>query len=236
MAMHEALAFELAGQCDQLLRRVDSLKRYMILVAKLVDDDREKWYELSLEARGSAVVGCCAELEALTRVTLQRSHEEINALQLEHRQAESCLRQLAAHSAFESLRSLQDHSKLWERRAFTTTLDSSIERVKLPIVHKSAQLPLDGRTLHPEHFYRMWGIYGLGDAPFPQVTWATSLQKLALMRNDIAHGNIPIAEVFKQAGSSEGDVERYVDDVGYFAMHFTAQWATFMQDEKYLRI
>lgn len=231
--MHEALVGEVEAQCDQLLRRADSLKRYMILVAKLVDDDRAKWYELSLEARGSAVVGCCAELEALTRLVLQRSHEEINGLQLEYRQTVACLRQLTAHSAFESLRSLQDHAKLWERRAFTTTLDLSTERVKLPIMQRSPQPPLDGRTLRPEHFYRMWGIYGLGDVPFPQVGWAASLQKLALMRNDVAHGNIPLAEVFKQAGTSGESIERYIDDVGYFAMHFTAQWIAFMQAERY---
>jgi hypothetical protein len=233
--MHESLRAELDGCCDRLLIRIEQLKRYMQLSAQVGTESRAVSTSLLAEARGSAIVGVCAELEALTRTTIQRTHEELNSMGIPYANLVASLRQLAAHHVFESLRELQDHSKLWERRLYATTLEKCPDSPQFPIARRSAQPPLDGRTLRPEHFYRIWDIYGLTGMAFPTVSWATSLQKVALLRNDIAHANLPFYEIFKQAGSSVGEVERYLDDIGYFSMHFVFCWSEYLRDEGYLQ-
>jgi hypothetical protein len=187
-----------------------------------------------MEARASAIVYSVAELEALTRFTLQRTHEELNAGKHKLRDIRSCLRQLAAHSTFESLRELNDAAKLWARRAEATTLEESDEILSLPIVLKRPQPPLDGRTLRPEHFLRIWDIYGLPDSAFPTIGWAASIQKLAGVRNDLAHGNVPFTEVFKTAGMRTDQIERYLEDVYDFTLHFATTWVEYLNTRQYL--
>ncbi|MFD4672207.1 MAE_28990/MAE_18760 family HEPN-like nuclease [Lentzea sp. NPDC058450] len=231
--MHEVLIAELDECCDRLLRRVEQLKWHMLFSYQLADRDPKSLHYLKAESRGAAIVGVCAELEALTKTVLQKTHREINAMRVPFKDLAVNLRQLAAHDAFESLRSLSDHGKLWEKRAFTTTLDGCSEPMSLPVERKSAQPPLDGRTLRPEHFYRIWDIYGLDGDAFPMVSWATSLQKLALLRNDIAHGNVPFGEVFQQGGTSRAEVEKYLDEVSYFVTHFVLEWIAYLCRQGY---
>ncbi|MEU6155235.1 HEPN domain-containing protein [Actinosynnema sp. NPDC047251] len=234
MAKHEDLVAEIAAQCDRLLTRADQLKRYMVISAALAQSDPKSLYFLTVESRGAAIVGICAELEALTRTILQRSHEEINESSIPYSQMSASLRQLAAHETFESLRSLRDHSRLWDRRAHATTLEFCNDFVKLPIERRHAQPPLDGRTLKPEHFYRIWAIYNLPGEAFPVVGWAASLQKVALLRNDIAHGNVAFADVFKQAGTSMREIEAYLDDLSHFSIHVAIQWQEYLSVGGYL--
>jgi hypothetical protein len=221
--------------CERLLRRLDDLKRYLVSAAALATQDQEKWGFLSREARAAAVVCGMAELEALTRTVIADTHDVLNHSGLAQSSLLPCLRQLAAHDVFESLRSLQDHGKLWEFRSRVTSLDMSNDVLRLPIASRGPQPPLDGRTLKPEHFNRLWAIYGLSGVAFPIASWSGSLQKLALMRNDIAHANLPFSDIFSQAGRSLVDIERYVDDIESFSIHFADIWCNYLSDEGYLQ-
>lgn len=144
------------------------------------------------------------------------------------------MRQLAAHDAFESLRTLQDHEKLWDARAFATTLEGCGDLLKLPLPRKGPQPPLDGGTLKPGHFNRLWAIYGLPGIAFPEAAWAPSLQKLAGLRNEIAHGTSPFNDIFSQAGVTVAEVERYIDDLSLFSIHLVDSWCKFLASEMYL--
>ena len=235
MAAHSALIDELDQHCERLLSRTDELKRYLIAAKAMRTQDSVRWTFLEREARATAIVCSMAELESLTRETIRRTHQELNSSALENRALTRCLRQLAAHDAFESLRYLQDHEKVWTTRFFATTLDASSDVLGLPLPRKGPQPPLDGRTLKPSHFYRIWEIYGLPAEAFPMVRWVASLQKLSMLRNDIAHANVPFPEIFKQAGVSTSEVESYVDDISSFALHFTSCWQEFLERKLYLQ-
>jgi hypothetical protein len=119
-------------------------------------------------------------------------------------------------------------------REYATTLELCNDTPNLPVVSQHPQPPLDGKTLKPSHFNRIWQIYGLQGTAFPYVTWEASLQKLALLRNDIAHGNIPFMEIFQQAGTTVAEIERYIEDVGYFSIHLIEEWASYLRTEGYL--
>jgi len=231
---HDALILDLHSAIDRLLDRLDDLRFYLIGADTLAQQDAKRWGFASLEARGAAVVGASAELEAATRTFIQRTHDELNGMTIPIKDIRPSLRQLAAHSEFESLRTTNDHSKLWERRSYTTTMDSCANPLKLPIVRKTAQPPLDGRTLRPEHFFRLWDVYGLPGVAFPSVAWVGSLQKIALARNDIAHGNLRFKDIFLQPGRNAREIERYLDDLSLFAIHLVEQWEEYLEKELYL--
>ncbi|GAA1070510.1 hypothetical protein F4556_004196 [Kitasatospora gansuensis] len=235
MATHDALIGEVESHGDQLLRRSDDLKKFLALASHSADSSASpRWESEARDARALAVVCTMAELESFTKFIIQETHKEINDSRLSVNKLRPSLRQLAAHTAFESLRELNDHSKLWERRKYATTLEFCGDPAALPVNHKQAQPPLDGRTLKPEHFNRIWEIYGLPGDAFPHSTWGASLIKMSMLRNDVAHGNIPYVEIFQQAGRSVADVERYVNDIGEFAVHLTATWVEYLEHRGYL--
>jgi hypothetical protein len=233
--MHDPLILEVQTQGERLLSRCDDLKKFLALVRVSSDDGRElRWNSESKDARAVAVVCAAAELESFTKFVIQETHRELNNSGMAIKSLRPSLRQLAAHATFESLRDLSDHSKLWEKRRYATTLEICVDPIQLPIENRYAQPPLDGRTLRPEHFNRIWEIYGLPDAAFPASAWSASLQKLALFRNDIAHGNLSYYEIFQQAGRSVADVERYVNDLNEFVIHMAASWCDYLNAQGYL--
>lgn len=235
MDIHDAAIGEIHQQGERLLRRIDELKFLLLYVRGLDSKDGVGWESSTRDARALSIICSVAELEALTKTVIQCMHRELNDATICGGELAPCLRQIAAHNAFESLRSLQDSAKVWERRAYVTTLDTSAEYLGLPIATQGPQPPLDGRTLRPEHFFRMWDIYGLPGEAFPSVAWASSLQKLALVRNDIAHGNLPFAAIFQQAGRTVTEIESYVDDLSSFSIHFVSASAEYLEKKLYMK-
>lgn len=231
---HDSLVQEITDRGERLLRRYDELKRLLALVQNLGSSVSEAWESSARDARGLAIVCSAAELESLTKFLIQQTHRNLNSTIIVTREMRPSIRQVAAHSTFESLRHLQDHSKLWEKRAYATTLDSCLDSVSLPIETKGPQPPLDGKTLRPEHFNRIWEIYGLPGVSFPHSPWALSLQKISSIRNDIAHANLPFDEIFKQPGVSISDIELYIDHLGEFAIHLTSSLIDYLRLRLYL--
>ncbi|MFE3073535.1 HEPN domain-containing protein [Streptomyces sp. NPDC059247] len=235
MAQHDALVNEIHLRADRFLRRVDDLKKFLALVSgHAANTAHVRWDSESRDARALAIVCVMAELESFTKYLIQETHADLNTHTIKVGDLRSSLRQLAAHTTFESLRELNDHSRLWERRKYATTLDSCTEPAEFPINRRQAQPPLDGRTLKPEHFNRLWEIYGLSGLSFPFASWSASLQKMAMLRNDIAHGNIPYIEIFQQAGVRVSDVERYVDDIAEFLIHLVDSWCNYLSTQAYM--
>ncbi len=232
--MHEHAIQGILDQAETMLRRIDNLKKYLTIAKEYAEADKGVLHFLTVEARGSAVVGVCAELEALVRVSLHSCLEALNKRELKLNQIVPSLRRLAVHTVFESLKTLNEHSKLWERRGFTTTLEVCNDVAEFPIIRKHAQPPLDGRTLKPDHFSMIWEVFSLPRDPFPEISWRMSLQKLSGLRNDVAHGNLKFHQIFQQAGTSIEEIERYLDDMAEFSIHFCDVWGFYMESEGYL--
>ena len=232
--MHESTVLSIYDQTDVLLKRVEHLKRYLDVATELATKGPGVMHFLTTEARGAAVVGVCAELEGLVRIMLKKVLKDLNGLSLSYKSIVPSLRQLAAHAMFESLRSIQDHAKLWDKRRYATTLETSVDALDFPIATKTAQPPLDGKTLKPEHFSRIWEVFSLPGDTFPFVSWAMSLQKLAGLRNDVAHGNLKFHEIFQQAGTSKEEIERYLDDIGEFSVYLASTWQDYLENRRYL--
>lgn len=233
--MNDAFVEAVWSETDRLLSRVERLDTQLTASFRVYAAEGERAYAATQDSRAAAILYSMAELESLTRFVLTEAHKTINLLEVPVRDVRPCLRGLAAHSWFESLRSLQETAKVWERRALTTTMDGSAEPMRLPVVGRpKAQPPLDGKTPKPEHFALVWAMYGLPDEPFTTGSWQTTLRKLSGVRNDLAHGNVPFSEVFRTPGLQEGDVEGYLADLAHFAIHFASSWVTYMTSASYL--
>lgn len=233
MVPHEALRLEISDHLGRLLKRTSELKVFLAFT-QTADLNVVGWLSGSRDARALAVICTMAELESLVKTTVQRTHEELNTSSIPLKLLIPSVRQVVAHADFESLRAIQDHAKMWDKRWYTTTLERCGDFAKFPVEKSHPQPPLDGRTLKPEHFFRLWQIYSLPDAAFPDQRWPGALQKMALIRNDIAHGSLPYHEIFQHAGRDIPDIEKYVTHIESFAGHFTTAWSRYLREELYL--
>lgn len=219
---------------ERALARADGLKTLLLHSgANMRSTATERSY--SQEIRAACILYSMAELESLVRNVLHSSNMIINSRQHTIMSVKPCLRALAGHQTFESLQSLRDHQKLWEGRALITSLDSSLDILKLPVTTRTAQPPLDGRTLTPRHFIRIYQVYGIDENWSPRVSVSMTLTKLASTRNDLAHGNIPFAEVFSQPGLTAPEIERYIDEICDLYIHFADGFYRHVDGEKYLK-
>jgi hypothetical protein len=230
---HDGLRKEILDHLDRLLKRTGELKVFLAFTQTSLTNS-SGWDSASRDARALAIICTMAELESLIKVSVQRTHETLNTAGIQTMALIPSVRQVVAHTTFESLRTLQDHSRMWDKRSFATTLELCDDPAKFPIERSHPQPPLDGKTLKPEHFYRLWQIYQLPGAAFPDVRWPGALLKLAMARNDLAHGNLPYHEIFQQAGRSIPEIESYISSVSDFASHFVRSWNLYLHDESYL--
>lgn len=235
MAPSTPCSNEVLAQADAALVRLDRLQGFLLLAVKLDGEDHAKWHFLTQEARAACIVGTLAELEALTRTFLSQINTQINQAKLAMGDLKPCLRGLAGHADFESLRDSSDAMNIWTRRSTVTTFEMSRNVALMPLSTRGPQPPLDGKTLTPSHFNRLWSVYGIDGGPFPDVSSGQTLQKLSGLRNDIAHGNLPFSEVFKTAGTTSNAVEGYTREMGLFVIHLASAWSGYAATQSYRR-
>jgi hypothetical protein len=231
--MGSAIDTESMTLAERFLRRADRLQTFMLHTAALAKTEPEKFNPMTQEARAGVIVYSMAELEALTTSLLLAVNRAINAQKLPHVDLLPSLRSLADHSTFESLRIIKDADTVWTHRAMVTSYEARQDLVQLPAQEGFLLPPLDGRTLTPAHFQRIWNVYGLTSEIFPPGANPMTLTKLSLVRNDLAHGNIPFFQVFQQPGYTVTQVERYLSEMCLFAIHLAATLANYVDSGGY---
>jgi len=189
---------------------------------------------LGRELRGAAVVATMAELEHLLRETLGLLADEVNASGTPVSELVDSLRVLAAHPHFESLSATTKMDERWDKRDVVTRLhvDSSISSLP-PRTATRPQPPLDGRTIKPVHVRQVWKILGLPGSPFPSNRAATALTKLGAIRNDIAHRNVSISDVFLEPGKTASHLADYLDQVVLFLVSFGVELEAYAQSRSW---
>lgn len=190
---------------------------------------------IGYELRGAAIVAAMAELEHVLSECLAALSREMNASSTAVMSLKPSLRSLAMHSRLESLATGSDSDAAWAHRLVLTALDTSLEIVRLPLGSvKRPQPPLDGKTIRPAHVQRVWTVLGMIGQPFPAQRCEASLMRLGSLRNDIAHRNIPIEDVFRQPGTSAREVADYLDDVELLILHVVTEFAAYWTQGLYL--
>lgn len=187
----------------------------------------------TVEVRAHAIVAVMAELESFIRGTLTDVHKELNVVGLRVKDIRPCLRQLVIESHVQSLRDTRKADSAWMARMLITTLDESATSAHFPIPSRGPIPPLDGRTLTAAHIARIWTIYGLPGDPAPNPRIVGSLRKLSLARNDLAHGNYPVDEVFRGAGLDAASVASHIENMRTLVDHAAHAWQDWLAHTSY---
>lgn len=226
---HEALVLELdkresslSARCQKLIRSLTGAPAQFPLG--------------ELELRAHVAVAASAELEGFVRGSIRLAHEELNRSHVRLCDLEPCVRQLAAHSNFQGLLTGQSEDKLWSHRAAVTQLERNVALAKFPLPTKGPTPPLDGRTLVPDHFNRLWTVYGFHGDPLPDGRSDGHLRKLALLRNDLAHGNFALKEIFAEPSRESRHLVDYVESMRRIAAHMLEAWRLYLGGLGYSQI
>lgn len=191
---------------------------------------------LGRELRGAAAVAAMAELERLLRELLVATSDEINRASVMVSDLQPRLRALATQAHFQRIVQSSRSDEHWEGRAFVTTLEASTEIARFPPRASPApQPPLDGRTINSGHVQRLWMTLGLPDNPIPNADTGASLNALSVLRNDVAHCNTPLEEVFHPdvAGKSAADIERHLRNTERLIDHICLVFADYGASRSY---
>lgn len=139
--------------------------------------------ERAAKVKAWAYVWLAAAVEQYVRGILQFLLDEITGHSPQRDQLRLSL--FAIHCG-DLLNSLQDVRGLtmWEKRVKLLNLIADSQ----PATFDSAVLPLDGRTIRPEHFDIIWQVFGFNGHSLPTGRHRAALNDLADGRNEVAHG------------------------------------------------
>jgi len=145
--------------------------------------------ERTAAAKAFAYVWVSAAFEEFVRAALQALARELTSYRLPLAALQPCLLSLTQFSTFDALRDVGG-LLAWSRRV---ELLSTTNATDIAIFSETV-LPLDGRTLRPEHFDVIWRVFHLPGLPLPSGRHAFAVNDLAEGRNSVAHGHVsPIA-------------------------------------------
>lgn len=221
-------------RAEDAAQRIEEWRSNLLKLGTGTFQEIEEVSFLGREMRAAAVVATMAELEAILREMLVSIGAHVSSLGLKYRDLAPSLRSLAAHSDFEGLRSTRDSKKNWEARQLVTRLEDSEELVTLPkAASNSPQPPLDGRTIQSRHISLVWSVLGI-ENPIPSASTVASLKKLTQLRNDVAHRNLEISDVFSSPGRTAQSIAGYLDDVTLLVLHIGVEWDSYIKNRGFL--
>lgn len=228
-------AYKAQDRAEAAAERIEEWRSHLLKLAADSIPDISELSFLGRELRAAATVAAMAELEALLREMLVSIGVEVNANCVQIKDLVPSLRSLVAHSDFISIANSSSHDRVWEHRLALTCLEGSTDIAKLPQrAIKSPQPPLDGRTIQPRHIYLVWRVLGIGEEAVPKASVVNALKKLTLIRNDVAHRNVDISQIFSEAGRSALDIAGYLDELVWLVLHIGDEWAEYVSVKAYL--
>jgi hypothetical protein len=170
--------------------RLDTINAVLALL-NTIDVNLDPRAEIALSSQKAVVyvwLGACMEdfVKRFLRLLLQ----DIALQKLTCQQLRVELLAIAGGSVFARLEDLRKLKKWRERVAVLKQVFDVQDAILV-----EAHLPLDGRTIEPEHLEIIWLVFGFPQTPFPGI-----LQKMALLdvsrgRNQVAHGELKPEEL-----------------------------------------
>jgi hypothetical protein len=130
-------------------------------------------------------VWLAACIEDFVKRFLRLLLQDISIQNLKCQQVRVELLAIAGGSVFDRLQDLRQLKK-WRERVAVLKQVVDIQDAILPEAH----LPLDGRTIQPEHLDVVWLVFGFPHGPFPGPVQKMALLDVSRGRNQVAHGEI----------------------------------------------
>jgi hypothetical protein len=189
---------------------------------------QKKSRKLRQNIRASAYVHLAAAVEVLVNETFLGVVGEINALVGKLSDLRLSLFAIASGSSFDSLADLRG-LKNWHRRC---QILSDIESHAIFRLDESC-LPLDGRTIRPEHLDAAWKVFGFDGPSLPSPLHALALRDLADSRNSVAHGSEALSVVAGR--KTPDDMFRLINRVEEIAIHLWGAAVQYLDTTQYRR-
>lgn len=183
---------------------------------------------LKQSIRASVYVYLAVALEAQVYSTTESLSAEVSAAALNLADLRFSLFAISSSPEFNALSEVRG-LKNWSRRCQVLEAIDSGDRVQLDGMH----LPLDGRTIRPEHLQSVWRVFGLPGSPLPGPFHALALRDLANSRNDVAHGNEPLAVVAGR--KSPADMLRLVGRIEEIGLNLFSSATEYLDRALYRR-
>lgn len=189
--------FDEAAQSLHSIRR--DLGHLDIHILKYVSSEKQA----ILRSRATTHVWLAAVMERFIKRWLHGVCAEFNALGLKWLDVRLSVFPIACGSELQALSS-GVKKDAWEKKLMMFQRVAGNEFASL----SSAFVPLDGKTIRPQHFDDIWRIFGFAGASLPGGAHRMILSAVADYRNDLAHGDENPATI--GARLSYSDIVRYV--------------------------
>ena len=134
----------------------------------------------------SAYVFISSSLEKYVKSALLIIMKEITNESVSKKDIKNCLFPIIYASEIQSITTLKDFEKLWNKKHSLFTELESQEIVKLNL--NDNEIPLDGKTIRPYHLEMIWKIFDLEPDYFTNPVQRFTLIDIADGRNEVAHG------------------------------------------------
>ena len=221
-------------------RHVPALEAALLDFGERIDEARQQLYYcdvnflqkdtrlLRQHLRANLYVQIAAAVESLVNRTAESLADEITAAQVTADSLRISLFSMSNGREFLSLTAVRG-LKNWARRCDVLEATQRSDVVVLDGTH----VPLDGKTIRPDHLGALWRVFGLPGNPLPGPTHALALNDLADARNDVAHGNDTIARIAGRKPSA--DMHRLIGRIEEIGLHIYGQSLEYLDRNMYLR-
>lgn len=232
MLQHQVLVF-----AEEAALRLEEWSKHLRLLAGAGTPVIVASSFLGRELRAAAVVAACAEVERFIRETLIAFSDDLGKRAVRVSDLQPSLRALALHKSFQTIKESAQSEKHWNERLTVSDGGMVTQIAEFPARSgKTPQPPLDGRTIRPYHLALVWKVMALPGTPFVTTKDSTSFTFLAQIRNDVAHGNALISEVFHDQRSDRDNnaVAEHIDAVALSLLHWGDVISDYMKTEAFL--
>jgi hypothetical protein len=173
-------------------------------------------------------VYAAAAVEHVVAEMLTATLGEITSAAVELRKIRLSLFALAKAPHFDSLQEVRG-LKMWVKRSQVFgDIDS-----QLMCAFDASNLPLDKRTIRPDHLETVWAIFGFSAPAVPDPLSKLALNELADARNSVAHGEDRPSQIGGQ--TSIPDMLRLLDHIETVVIHMWISINDYLTNRRYLR-
>ena len=211
-----------------LATAIDRIKRELAAADVLALPNNATQRERAACIKAWSYVWLSAAVEQFVTTLLQAVLLEINTQALAPASMSMSLLAMLFGSEFQSLQSRRG-LKDWEKRLEILALVEGGDHIPF----NTTVLPLDGRTIGPDHLGVIWSAFGFDGSPIPSGRHRDALKELREGRNAVAHGREEPVSFGRR--KTAGDVMGMVDLIEDIADNFMVTADDFLQSKAYAR-
>lgn len=223
------------GYAEEADQRLQKIKKFLSQIKNqqfIVNSEITEF--LSQEIRGAACVAASGELERYFREVLKFIYDTILNEDISIEEIQPGLQVVNNSSNFQILANQDLGLKNWDTRYKLLSSHNSQDRfIYRPSARNPVQ-PLDGKTIKKEHVSTI--IQALNLNYSPKAKQLVSITAISNIRNDVAHLNVPITEIFHQ-GNSEKSISviiEHLDNIIEFIIEISYAIEEYCANKKYL--